>query len=75
MRGSAAPDGLSIHVHLSDDLHEKGILADGFYLSGSMNFTFNGISLNEEAVQFTVNPSVIAENRIIFSQRWGGENP
>ena len=50
MRRLAEPDGLSFHVHSAEELHEKGILADGFYLSGSMNFTFNGITLNEEFV-------------------------
>ena len=75
MRRLANPDGLALHVHSADELHEKGILADGFYLSGSMNFTFNGISLNEEVVHFTVDPAVIAENRIRFAARWGGENP
>ena len=75
LRRLAEPDGLSYHVHSADELHEKGILADGFYLGGSINFTFNGISLNEEAVHFNVDPAVIAENRVRFSARWGGEKP
>lgn len=72
MRRSAEPEGLPLRVHSVEELHEKGILGDGFYLSGSMNFTFNGITLNEEAVQFSVDPMVVAENRIIFARRWGG---
>ena len=60
-------------MHEQEELHEQGILGDGFYLSGSMNFTFSGISLNEEAVHFIVEPSTVAENRVIFLSRWGGE--
>jgi len=74
MRRIAEPDGLPLTVHSAQELHEKGILGDGFYLSGSMNFTFNGISLNEEAIHYSVDASFVAENRILFSNRWGGES-
>lgn len=70
---SAEPRGLPLVVHRVEDLHEKGILADGFYLSGSMNFTHSGISLNEEAVHYFIDPGVVAQHRILFTQRWGGE--
>lgn len=73
LRRSAEPEGLPLVVHPVEDLHEKGILADGFYLSGSMNFTFSGISLNEEAVHYFVDAAVVAQHRILFAQRWGGE--
>lgn len=73
MRRLAEPDGLPLRLHSVEELHEKGILADGFYLSGSMNLTFNGISLNEEAVHFDIDSSFVAENRILFASRWGGE--
>lgn len=69
----AEPEGLPLKLHSAQELHEKGILGDGFYLSGSMNFTFSGISLNEEAVHYSVDPAFIAENRILFTNRWGGE--
>jgi hypothetical protein len=73
MRRLAEPDGLPLRLHSLGELHEKGVLADGFYLSGSMNFTFSGISLNEEAVHYSVDPAFVAENRILFAARWGGE--
>lgn len=72
MRVLAEPGMLPLRIHVGETLHEKGILGDGFYLSGSMNFTFNGISLNEEAVHYSVAPAIIAENRIVFVDRWGG---
>ena len=51
--------------------HEKGILGDGYYLSGSMNITRNGISFNEEVLHLFTEPSVVAANRQLFVKRWG----
>ncbi len=73
MRRIAEPEGFPLRLHSAQELHEKGILGDGFYLSGSMNFTFSGISLNEEAIHYSVDPPFVAENRILFANRWGGE--
>jgi hypothetical protein len=73
MRRIAEPDCLPLALHSAEELHEKGILGDAFYLSGSMNFTFNGISLNEEAVQFSIDSAFVAKNRIFLADRWGGE--
>lgn len=75
MERAAVPDGLPLRLHSVAELHEKGILGDGFYLSGSMNFTFSGISLNEEAVHYMVDAATVAENRVNFMARWGGEIP
>jgi hypothetical protein len=75
MRRLAEPDGLPLRLHSAEELHEKGILGDDFYLSGSMNFTFSGTSLNEEAVHYSVDPAFVAENRILLTGRWGGEAP
>ena len=72
MRRAAGPDRLPLMIHSVQDLHSKGILGGGFYLSGSMNFTFSGVSLNEEAVHYTADPAVIAESRVQFAARWGG---
>jgi phosphatidylserine/phosphatidylglycerophosphate/cardiolipin synthase-like enzyme len=73
LRRAAESERLPLRMHEQEELHEKGILGDGFYLSGSMNFTFSGISLNEEAVHFIVEPAAVAENRVILLSRWGGE--
>jgi hypothetical protein len=64
---------LPIAMREEEDLHEKGILGDGFYLSGSMNLTYSGIALNEEAVHFIVSPADVSENRLVLLARWGGE--
>ena len=62
-----------MRIHVAQELHEKGFLGDGFYLSGSMNFTFSGVTLNEEAVHYSVDPSFVAEARILYGARWGTE--
>ncbi|RNB92514.1 hypothetical protein EDM56_02125 [Brevibacillus fluminis] len=52
-------------------LHRKGLLGDNFFLSGSMNFTFNGITTLDEFIQYTSDPSAVSENRIVWSRGWG----
>ncbi len=52
-------------------LHAKGLIGDSYYLGGSMNFTFNGVSLNEESVFFAIDPAEVAHNRISFIDKWG----
>lgn len=63
----------NIIIRRQENLHEKGLLGDGFYLGGSMNFTTNGVLIGEEAVHFNVDPAVIAESRVVLTERWGGE--
>ena len=61
-----------IIIQQARDIHEKGLLGDAFYLSGSFNFTFGGISVNEEVAHLFTDPAVIAENRMAFVRRWSG---
>lgn len=69
----AAREGLPTCTHIAAELHEKGILGDHYYLSGSMNLTYNGISLNEEFVHYQTNINIVAENRVALAHRWGAE--
>jgi phosphatidylserine/phosphatidylglycerophosphate/cardiolipin synthase-like enzyme len=66
---------VAVRFHVQEELHAKGILADGYYLAGSMNFTHNGITVNEEALNYVTDPPVIAEQQVIFQNRWGGVQP
>jgi hypothetical protein len=59
-------------VHLARELHEKGIVGDGYYLGGSMNITHNGITVNEEALLYHTSPEDVARIRIVLAQRWAG---
>ncbi|GAA6623066.1 phospholipase D-like domain-containing protein DpdK [Scytonema sp. NUACC26] len=65
-------EGMNCHIHITEELHAKGILGDGYYLAGSMNFTYNGITVNEEAITYETSPEVIAEQQVFFTHRWGG---
>lgn len=37
-----------------------------------MNFAYNGITINEEVVTYETSPEAIAEQQLIFTNRWGG---
>lgn len=73
LQETAESQQLPLKLHIDNELHEKGLLGDGFFLSGSMNFTFSGISLNNESVTLTTLTSEVAENHIAFSNTWGGK--
>lgn len=55
-----------------ESLHEKGLIGERFYLRGSMNFTFAGANLNDESVELTTEPEVIALALIEAEQMWEG---
>jgi hypothetical protein len=59
-------------VHLARELHEKGILGDGYHLSGSMNITHNGITVNDESLQYQTDPGEVARTRVLLAERWSG---
>lgn len=61
----------SLSFVYAEELHEKGILGDAFYLSGSMNFTYNGVHVNTEVLHFITDPATIAEAHITMRERWG----
>ena len=61
-----------LRLHKADELHSKGILSDSFYLGGSMNFTFNGITVNQETLSYETDLATIAEQKLNFRERWGG---
>jgi len=53
-------------------LHIKGVLGDGFFLSGSMNITFNGIEILEEQITFEIDKSATGEAKLAFYENYGG---
>lgn len=58
-------------VHRRPTLHLKGLLGDDYYLSGSMNFTFSGVELNEESVILDASPEGISQAHIAFDNDFG----
>ena len=67
---SGRVEGDQIRICVAEELHAKGILGDGYYLSGSMNITYNGISVNEESLLYSTDEEQVAEKRIELVARW-----
>ena len=40
-----------------------------------LQVTYNGITVNEEAVTYETSPEIIAEQQVVFTNRWGGIQP
>jgi len=59
-----------LRIHLAPDLHDKGILGDDFLLSGSMNLTFNGITVNDEHLTLRTDRASVEEWRMTLEQKW-----
>ena len=63
----------SIEVILRDVFHEKGLLSDSYEITGSMNFTFNGIMINDERIIYRCDKNKIAERQIVMWNKYGDE--
>lgn len=55
-------------VQLDPLLHTKGILLSRSLLIGSMNLTYNGLEMNDEWIQFSIDPDDIATTRLEFAK-------
>ena len=55
-------------VQLDPLLHTKGILLSHSLLIGSMNLTYNGLEMNDEWIQFSIDPDDIATTRLEFAK-------
>lgn len=56
-----------------EDVHEKTMCGRHWLLTGSMNFTTRGMTLNDEAVTYRVDPAAAASTRMDFNLRWKGQ--
>ena len=54
-------------VILREGLHSKGILLSRSLLLGSMNLTYSGLEINDEFVEFCIDPEEIARTRLEFA--------
>lgn len=59
---TAYPDRCRLII--KEQVHEKGIVTDHAYLSGSMNWTFNGQRANLEKVSLSTDPATIAVQQL-----------
>jgi phosphatidylserine/phosphatidylglycerophosphate/cardiolipin synthase-like enzyme len=73
---AAADVGLSekLSIVKRQNLHTKGILLRRGLLTGSMNITFRGLQLNDEAVIYDTTPQSLAQARISFESYLAGQS-
>lgn len=66
--------GSKLVVHRDyERIHTKGLVGDRFVLSGSMNFTYAGVNLNDELLRYSTDPTEVAEMKIEFRALWHEE--
>ena len=66
------PAAARLHCETRAQLHTKGLLGDDYCISGSMNFTRNGIEHLDEVVTYLTDPAQVGALRIEFGQEYGG---
>jgi phosphatidylserine/phosphatidylglycerophosphate/cardiolipin synthase-like enzyme len=57
-------------VATSPEAHDKGLVGDDFVLSGSMNLTHHGLTVNDEHVLLRVDREAAASRRLALHNRW-----
>lgn len=62
--------GDQIDWRVDKDFHAKGLLGEDFFLSGSMNLTRSGISVNGEHLTLRTDPADIAEQAEQLELQW-----
>jgi hypothetical protein len=60
-----------VRMIIAPDFHEKGLLGDDYVLSGSMNLTWNGVTVNDEHVLLRTDSAAVAERRLQLEEKWG----
>ena len=58
---------MTVIVDDAEQLHEKALTGSDFVIDGSMNFTFNGLYIRRERINFDTNPQVVAETRLTLT--------
>jgi len=64
--------GDSLRWTVERSFHAKGLLGADYFLSGSMNLTLSGISVNGEHLVLRTDPAAVAEQAIELETRWEG---
>lgn len=65
--------GDQIKWTVESSFHAKGLLGADYFLSGSMNLTLNGISVNGEHLVLRTDPAAVGEQLVELHNRWEGE--
>jgi len=61
----------SVKWCIRPEFHEKGMLGDGYVLTGSMNLTVSGLTVNDEHIILRCDPAMVAQRRIELASKWG----
>ncbi|MEU8800778.1 phospholipase D-like domain-containing protein DpdK [Spirillospora sp. NPDC048819] len=69
----AAGDTPEPHITDGEVAHEKTLCTNSWLIEGSMNFTRNGLGVNDESVNYTTNSAKIAKALMDFADRWEGK--
>lgn len=59
-----------IMIKKVQDLHDKAWVTNGFYLRGSMNFTYFGININSESIEVTTDDETVAQAMVEARHQW-----
>lgn len=59
-------------ILIRSELHVKGLLGQGYAITGSMNFTHFGLENNDEFLHYETDPQKLAELRVEFERAYGG---
>ena len=65
--------GDQIKWTVEKSFHAKGLRGADYFLSGSMNLTLNGISINGEHLVLRTDPAAVAEQSVELESRWEGK--
>jgi hypothetical protein len=65
-----ARHGDKVRWAIEKSFHAKGILGADYFLSGSMNLTLSGISVNGEHLVLRTDPASIAEQSVQLEAQW-----
>lgn len=70
LRYAVSEHGVTENLRITYDpnLHTKGVLLSRSLLTGSMNLTYYGLEINDEWIQFTIDPDDIATTRLEFER-------
>jgi len=60
----------NIEIIIREEFHEKCLLSDDYELFGTMNFTYNGITTNDEHIVYRSNRAKIAERQMTMSSKY-----
>ena len=68
--GEGPAKGRLFWLEPREELHTKGLIGDGYVISGSMNFTYNGINILDEGLIYETRRAQVAEHRVNFETHY-----